>query len=174
MVTSLRALIVCGCSRRATIRCFLCSWKPYWTLTVKPHITQYSLYYIFSAVCVFILSAGKKPDGSDLTDVSLRHFFNCMCYNAGTHFVQFQTKFRRGHQEIERPPLPPALFCCRRNNFFSLSPDIRQEHDENRLHLPGAGSAAARLSDVSLGELRGPRCSVSAAAERRTAACSRL
>lgn len=54
------------------------------------------------------------------------------------------------------------------SDFFSLPPDIRQEHAENRLHLPGAGSAAARLPDVSLGELHGPRCSVSAA-ERRTA-----
>lgn len=44
-------------------------------------------------------------------------------------------------------------------SFFPPDPpDIRQEHAENRLHLPGAGSAAARLSDDSLGELHGPRC----------------
>lgn len=80
------------------------------------------------------------------------------------------TPTERRHQEVGRPPLFPARFCCRGNIFFfSLSTDICQEHDENRLHLPGAGSAAARLSDVSLGGLHGPRCSVSAAGRRTTA-----
>lgn len=121
---------------------------------------------IFSATCVFILSASKKPEGSDLTDVSLHHVLNSMYYNAGKQLSNSNpnrtTTSGSGKASCFQHVSVAVI-------FFSLSPDICQERDDNRLHLPGAGSAAARLSDVSLGELHGPRCSVSAAERRATA-----
>ena len=43
--------------------------------------------------------------------------------------------------------------------MFSV-PGRHEEHAKNRLHLPGAGAAASRVSDVLLRQLHGPRCTV--------------